>query len=66
MAGVSTSFRMQGTNDIQRLCNGKGNEGTSWPVESGHGLVSGCSQPDFWDAGGFTMRLIPVGELSCT
>jgi hydrogenase small subunit len=30
----------------------KWNEGTSWPVESGHGCL-GCSQPDFWDMGGF-------------
>ncbi|MCB1829794.1 MAG: hydrogenase small subunit, partial [Gammaproteobacteria bacterium] len=39
----------------------KWNEGTSWPVESGHGCL-GCSQPDFWDAGGFYNALsIPVG-----
>ncbi|MCB1869342.1 MAG: hydrogenase small subunit [Gammaproteobacteria bacterium] len=44
----------------------KWNEGTSWPVESGHGCL-GCSQPDFWDAGGFYNALsIPVGELSRT
>ena len=24
------------------------NDGTSWPVEAGHGCI-GCSQPDFWD-----------------
>ncbi len=30
----------------------KWNGGTSWPVESGHGCL-GCSEPDFWDAGGF-------------
>ena len=30
----------------------KWNEGTSWPVESGHGCL-GCSQPNFWDMGGF-------------
>jgi len=28
------------------------NAGTSWPVESGHPCL-GCSEPDFWDAGGF-------------
>jgi hydrogenase small subunit len=44
----------------------KWNEGTSWPVESGHGCL-GCSQPDFWDAGGFYKALsIPVGEVSRT
>jgi hydrogenase small subunit len=30
----------------------KWNEGTSWPVESGHGCL-GCSEPKFWDMGGF-------------
>jgi len=28
------------------------NGGTSWPIESGHPCL-GCSEPDFWDAGGF-------------
>jgi len=44
----------------------KWNEGTSWPVESGHGCL-GCSEPDFWDAGGFYNALsIPLGEVSRT
>jgi len=30
----------------------KWNNGTSWPVEAGHGCI-GCSEPRFWDAGGF-------------
>lgn len=30
----------------------KWNGGTSWPVEAGHGCI-GCSEPDFWDQGGF-------------
>jgi len=30
----------------------KWNGGTSWPIESGHPCL-GCSEPDFWDAGGF-------------
>lgn len=30
----------------------KWNQGTSFPIESGHGCL-GCSQPDFWDMGGF-------------
>lgn len=25
------------------------NEGTSWPIQSGHGCI-GCSEPQFWDA----------------
>lgn len=30
----------------------KWNEGTSFPIESGHPCL-GCSEPHFWDAGGF-------------
>lgn len=30
----------------------KWNQGTSWPVESGHPCL-GCSEPNFWDGGGF-------------
>jgi hydrogenase small subunit len=30
----------------------KWNEGTSWPVQGGH-VCLGCSEPDFWDNGGF-------------
>jgi hydrogenase small subunit len=30
----------------------KWNAGTSFPIEAGHGCI-GCSEPDFWDRGGF-------------
>jgi len=30
----------------------KWNSGTSFPIEAGHGCI-GCSEPNFWDAGGF-------------
>ncbi len=30
----------------------KWNEGTSFPIEAGHPCL-GCSEPDFWDGGGF-------------
>ena len=44
----------------------KWNDGTSWPVESGHGCL-GCSEPDFWDAGGFYNALsIPTSDVSKT
>jgi hydrogenase small subunit len=32
------------------------NNGTSFPIQSGHGCI-GCSQPDFWDAGSFYTSL---------
>lgn len=42
----------------------KWNEGTSWPVESGHGCL-GCSEPDFWDAGSFYKSLsVPTGDVA--
>jgi len=34
----------------------KWNGGTSFPIEAGHGCI-GCSEPDFWDAGGFYTSL---------
>ncbi len=34
----------------------KWNGGTSFPIESGHGCI-GCSEPDFWDKGGFYTSL---------
>lgn len=30
----------------------KWNQGTSFPIQSGHGCL-GCSEPNFWDMGGF-------------
>ncbi|MCU7939194.1 MAG: hydrogenase small subunit [gamma proteobacterium symbiont of Bathyaustriella thionipta] len=42
----------------------KWNQQTSWPVESGHGCL-GCSEPNFWDAGGFYQALsIPEGDYA--
>jgi hydrogenase small subunit len=40
----------------------KWNGGTSWPIESGAPCL-GCSEPDFWDAGGFYDALsVPPGK----
>jgi hydrogenase small subunit len=41
----------------------KWNEGTSFPIESGHGCL-GCSEPDFWDAGSFYKAVsMPISDL---
>jgi hydrogenase small subunit len=41
----------------------KWNDGTSFPIESGHGCL-GCSEPDFWDAGSFYRALsLPTDPL---
>ena len=34
----------------------KWNQGTSFPIQSGHGCL-GCSEPNFWDAGSFYQAL---------
>jgi hydrogenase small subunit len=42
----------------------KWNEGTSFPIEVGAPCI-GCSQPNFWDAGGFYQALLePTENLS--
>jgi hydrogenase small subunit len=44
----------------------KWNEGTSFPIESGHPCL-GCSEPDFWDGGGFYKALSePTADISKT
>lgn len=39
----------------------KWNGGTSFPIQSGHGCF-GCSEPDFWDQGGF-YKPLSAGHL---
>jgi len=39
----------------------KWNDGTSFPVQSGHGCL-GCSEPGFWDAGSFYAPLEPRSD----
>ena len=44
----------------------KWNNGTSFPIEAGHPCL-GCSEPDFWDGGGFYKALsMPTEDLSKT
>jgi hydrogenase small subunit len=43
----------------------KWNSGVSWPVESGHGCI-GCSEPAFWDRGGFYQPLSQATMTSGT
>ncbi len=41
----------------------KWNGGVSFPIQSGHGCL-GCSEPDFWDQGGFYRPLpTPLGAV---
>lgn len=44
----------------------KWNNGTSFPIEAGHPCL-GCSEPDFWDGGGFYKALsMPTEDISET
>lgn len=44
----------------------KWNNGTSFPIEAGHPCI-GCSEPDFWDGGGFYKALsLPTENISRT
>jgi len=44
----------------------KWNNGTSFPIESGHPCI-GCSEPDFWDGGGFYKALsMPTENITKT
>jgi len=44
----------------------KWNNGTSFPIESGHPCL-GCSEPDFWDGGGFYKSIsMPTRDISRT
>lgn len=56
----------KGPTTYNACATAKWNEGTSWPVESGHGCI-GCSEPNFWDAGGFYEALsVPTGDAGAT
>ena len=41
----------------------KWNQGVSFPIQSGHGCI-GCSEPSFWDAGGFYRPLSTPTHLA--
>lgn len=44
----------------------KWNDGTSFPIQSGHGCI-GCSEPNFWDAGPLYKALsMPVSATGAT
>ncbi|MCG6936990.1 MAG: hydrogenase small subunit [Gammaproteobacteria bacterium] len=44
----------------------KWNNGTSFPIESGHPCL-GCSEPDFWDGGGFYKSIsMPTENITKT
>ena len=53
----------KGPTTYNACATAKWNQGTSFPIESGHGCL-GCSEPKFWDAGGFYRPLsAPIGTV---
>jgi hydrogenase small subunit len=42
----------KGPTTYNACATAKWNEGTSFPIQAGHGCI-GCSEPDFWDRGTF-------------
>jgi hydrogenase small subunit len=56
----------KGPTTYNACATAKWNEGTSWPVEAGHGCI-GCSEPRFWDAGSFYNALsVPYSDVGDT
>jgi hydrogenase small subunit len=52
----------KGPTTFNACATAKWNQGASFPIESGHGCL-GCSEPNFWDAGGFYEALSePIGN----
>ncbi len=42
----------KGPTTYNACATAKWNQGTSFPIQAGHGCI-GCSEPNFWDRGGF-------------
>jgi hydrogenase small subunit len=56
----------KGPTTYNACATAKWNDGTSFPIQSGHGCI-GCSEPNFWDAGGFYNALsVPTGDSTKT
>jgi len=56
----------KGPTTYNACATAKWNNGTSFPIESGHPCI-GCSEPNFWDGGGFYRALsLPTENLSKT
>ncbi|MCP4993212.1 MAG: hydrogenase small subunit [Gammaproteobacteria bacterium] len=54
----------KGPTTFNACATAKWNDGTSFPIQSGHGCI-GCSEPGFWDMGGLYKALsIPEGDLT--
>ena len=51
-AGACTSSAARVRSRTTPAPRSKWNNGTSFPIEAGHGCI-GCAEPDFWDQGGF-------------
>jgi len=56
----------KGPTTYNACATAKWNDSTSWPIEAGHPCL-GCSEPDFWDGGGFYRALsMPTENIAKT
>ncbi len=56
----------KGPTTFNACATAKWNSGTSFPIQSGHPCL-GCSEPDFWDGGGFYKPLsTPTEDIAAT
>ncbi len=56
----------KGPTSFNACATAKWNSGTSFPIQSGHPCL-GCSEPDFWDSGGFYKPLsTPTADIGAT
>lgn len=54
----------KGPTTYNACATSKWNNGTSFPIQSGHPCI-GCSEPDFWDAGSFYTPLpVPTSDVT--
>ena len=54
----------KGPTTYNACATSKWNNGTSFPIQSGHPCL-GCSEPDFWDAGSFYTPLpVPISDVT--
>ena len=56
----------KGPTTYNACATAKWNDGTSFPIEAGHPCI-GCSEPNFWDGGGFYKAIsIPTENITKT
>ena len=64
--GVCTNLGCKGPTTYNACASIKWDAGLSFPIQSGHPCL-GCSEPNFWDGGGFYQgQSAPLGKPETT